>query len=345
MVRSLKTGASRVLLLFAMTRKKDLMAQQVQKANERRHGAGIATTLVGASLWGVSGTCMQYLTGDGGMTPAMVTLLRVIVGGILLLALAWLGQKGRLAALLRNRSNILPMLLFALTLYANQLCYAKTVQLTNAGTATVLQMLETVFVMIFVCVASRKPPRLREISGLVMAFAATFLIATQGNPVSLSMSFNGLLWGLATGASAAAYILVPKQTGLFERYGSLVVLAAGMLLSIVFALPGYLLQGGSGTQLAHTLAALGAFGWIVFLIGLALVGTALAFGLYFYGVSVVGPVLGSLLAAIEPVSATALSAIFLGTVVTGFDVAGIVLMCTMVALVTAPESPRKRHRE
>lgn len=314
--------------------------------NATRHSAafvGVACTLVGASLWGVSGTCMQFLTTTGGLSPALVTLMRALAGGAFLLALVAVRSREKLQGLLSGKKNLLALALFAVALYANQFCYAKTIQLTNAGTATVLQMLGTVFVMVYVCLVGRKAPRPREATGLVIALAATVLIATQGDPTSLHMPLDGLGWGVATGIAAAAYILVPKQTGLFEQYGSLPTLAVGMLLSAVVALPSYLLQGGSFPSLALSLAAMDATAWLVFLVGLAAVGTAGAFGLYLYGVSVVGPVAGSLLGAIEPVSATVMATAFLGTAFTGFDIAGMILMCLMVAFVSG-DGPKRSAR-
>ena len=37
---------------------------------------GVIFTLLGGSLWGFSGTSVQYLTTEGGATPALVTFMR-----------------------------------------------------------------------------------------------------------------------------------------------------------------------------------------------------------------------------------------------------------------------------
>ena len=75
-----------------------------------------------------------------------------------------------------------------------------------------------------------------------------------------------------------------------------------------------------------------------------LVVTFAAFALYLHGVSIVGSVQGSLLGAIEPVSATAFSALWLGTAFSGADWVGFVLMMAMIFLVTAekPEAAAQR---
>lgn len=298
---------------------------------------GIAFTLLGGALWGISGTSVQYLTTAGGAPPALVTLLRVLVGGGLFFLFLLLRERHVVKSMLGSAKTVGALLAFACALYGNQLCYAQTVQITNAGTATVLQMLGSVFVMLYVCASGRKPPRAKELAGLVLALAATLLIATQGDMTTLSIPPDGLAWGIATGLTTGIYIVVPKRFGLYERFGSVAVVGTGMFLGTLFAVPTYLAQGNT---LAGALAVLGGFGaveWAIFVGGLVVVGTIGGYGLYLHGVSVVGPVKGALLGAIEPVSATAMAALWLGTAFTGFDLAGMVLMCVMVAFVTSDE--------
>ena len=63
-------------------------------------------------------------------------------------------------------------------------------------------------------------------------------------------------------------------------------------------------------------------------------GTFLSFWLYLRGVSLVGSITGSLLGAVEPASAMLFSALLLGTVFTGADWIGLILMVGMLVLVT-----------
>ena len=298
---------------------------------------GIALTLLGGALWGISGTSVQFLTTAGGAPPALVTLLRVLAGGGLFF-LFLLGRERRVVrAMFGDGKTVAALLAFAFALYGNQLCYAQTVQITNAGTATVLQMLGSVFVMAYVCAVGRKLPRGKELAGLVIAMVATLLIATQGDVTTLSIPLDGLAWGIATGLTTGIYIVVPKRYGLYERFGSLPVVGMGMFLGTLFAVPTYLIQGNSLGGAAAVLGGFGPLEWGIFIVALVLVGTIGGYGFYLHGVSVVGPVKGALLGAIEPVSATAIAALWLGTAFTGFDLAGMVLMCVMVAFVTSDE--------
>ena len=94
--------------------------------------------------------------------------------------------------------------------------------------------------------------------------------------------------------------------------------------------------GGAAFGQPLALPALDAAGLLVFAAFIA-IGTFAAFALYLHGVSVVGSVQGSLLGAVEPVSATVFSALWLGTAFTSADLAGCALMIAMVFLVTTED--------
>ena len=64
-----------------------------------------------------------------------------------------------------------------------------------------------------------------------------------------------------------------------------------------------------------------------------LVGTFAAYGLYLHGISIVGPLWGNMLGAAEPVSATVITALWLGTAFSLADWAGLALMVATIFLV------------
>lgn len=295
---------------------------------------GTGAALLGGSLWGVSGTSVQFLTTQAGAPPSLITFMRVLIGGLLFFAFLMAKDRRNIAGMFTSKRTVAWLFLFAFGLYSNQLCYAQTVQITNAGTATVLQMLGSVFVMLYVCIDSRKLPKPKELCGLLLAVGASMLIATQGDVRTLNMPPDGLMWGIATGLTTAVYIVVPKKSGLFERFGSIPTVGMGMLLSSVFAIPVYALQGIGAAETTSILGAFGPFEWYVFIFGLIVVGTMCGYGFYLYGVSIVGSVRGSLIGAIEPVSATVIAALWLGTAFTGWDIAGLVAMCVMLLLIS-----------
>lgn len=322
----------------------DDISAELRKRTTSGFWAGVLFTLLGGSLWGFSGTSVQYLTTEGGASPALVTFLRVLVGGLALFVFIVARRRDVLRAMLSSKRMTGAILLFALALYGNQICYAQTVQITNAGTATVLQMLGSIFVMLYVCCTDRHLPRLREFVGLLIATFATLLIATQGDISTINIPLDGLFWGIMAGLTTAVYILIPKRSGLFESFGSVSTVGMGMLLSTIFALGGYLVQGGSFPGALAVLSGFGFYEWMIFLCGLVVAGTIGGYGLYLHGVSIVGSVKGSLLGAIEPVSATVIAALWLKTDFTLYDIVGMALMCVMVACISGDDEKQATRR-
>lgn len=299
----------------------------------RRHTKGVLCALVGAALWGFSGACAQFLLANYDITPSFITAVRMLGAGALFLAVLVVRNRAQLRAMLGDRRTVGQLAVFGgVGLFLCQITYTIVIGYTNAGTATVLQTTGIAFVMLATCLFMRRMPRVREIVGLVAAVAATWLIATQGDPSALSLPLVGLIWGIANGLSVAFYIMYPKK--LFARWGSFAVTGLGMLAGGVVATAVYFGGAAFGQPLA--LPALDAAGLLVFA-AFIVIGTFAAFALYLHGVSVVGSVQGSLLGAVEPVSATVFSALWLATAFTGADLAGCALMIAMVFLVTTED--------
>ena len=105
--------------------------------------------------------------------------------------------------------------------------YLTAIAKTNAGTATVLQYLSAIFVLLIVCLRKRKLPVLRENIAIVSCLVGTFLVATHGSFTSLYISKQGLFWGFLAAVAATLYILIPQQ--LLADWGSIIPTGIGML--------------------------------------------------------------------------------------------------------------------
>lgn len=306
---------------------------------------GIVATLVGASMWGLSGACAQYLYAHYTVSPLFITVVRMLGAGVLFMAYLLIFRRELMRQLLGSGRDLVRLAVFGCAgLFLCQLTYTEVVNFTNAGTATVLQSSSVVLVMLVTCVMQRRLPRLREMAGLACALVATLLIATKGNLGTLSIPAAGLAWGIANAITVTFYIMYPRR--LFQRWGSLPITGTGMFIGGIAAF--VLLCGTSlaGVALGMPTVAIPAFGidGMLVLALIVLVGTLAAFGLYLHGVSVVGGVKGSLLGTMEPVSATVLSALWLGTSFAGSDWLGLVLMIVTTVLVSV-KSKAERDAE
>ena len=184
-----------------------------------------------------------------------------------------------------------------------------------------LSRAQLIFIMVYVCITTHRPPRKRELAGVILALAGTYLIATGGNPATLTIPPEGLFIGLVAAVGAACMSVIPVK--LLPKYGSSVITGSGMLASGIVS--SVFIQPWSN------MPAFDAMGWGAFAV-LALVGSFLAYFLYMQGVKEIGSMRASLIGTVEPVSATITSALFLGTVFAGTDLLGFALIIVMVFL-------------
>lgn len=303
-------------------------------ASGRKYYIGLLVTFLGACLWGLSGVCIQYLHEAYSLDSLTITCVRSVTASALFLLILFVRYSAALRRLLSHKRDVLVIILFGGALFASQATYAVSTGLTNAGTATVLQMLGSVFVLIFACMRFRRHPKTIEVVAIVLALTATWLIATKGNLLALMIPLSGLIWGIVNALSEAAYLVIPEQQ--YTRYAHIVVIGCGITVSAAIAFVFYLCADGLGVipGFQTSLSSIDAFGWLILVGGVGVLGTFAAFGMYLWGSSHIGPVKGSLLGVAEPASACILSAVLLGTSFTGADWLGLVLMIAMLVIMS-----------
>lgn len=284
---------------------------------EKRWGTLI--TLIAGIAWGLSGVSGQYLIGRG-MSVQVITSMRLMVSGLVLLGLCAVTARRNLLALLKNGRAVLAVSLFALFgLALNQLAYLQAIAYTNAATATVLQYLCPILVLAYTCLKDRQRPTGVEVISIVLAIVGTFFIATHGQLTELAITPLGLVWGLFSALTYALYIILPAQV--IDQYGSLSVIGLGMLMGGLMVTLGLQtwqepLQLDSGSM----------FG----LVGIVGVGTIFAYTVFLKGVTMVGPVNASLLASIEPVASIIFAVWLVNEVFTSMDLVG--MFCILLAV-------------
>ena len=188
---------------------------------------GTLLTVVAGIAWGLSGTSGQYLMAHG-ISALVLTNLRLLIAGGILMLLAYATAKDKMLAFLKDRKSLLSLLIFALIgLFLNQFAYLTAIQETNAGTATVLQYVCPVGILIYSCIKDKVAPTLGEIISIILAIGGTFLIATHGQLDQLSMTPAGLFWGLFSALTYALYIILP--IALIKKWGSSLVIGVGMV--------------------------------------------------------------------------------------------------------------------
>lgn len=285
-----------------------------------RDTKGICCTIFGGICWGISGTCGQYLCSVQGMDTRSLTAIRLLGAGSLMLLLAWFRQRDTLLRLLRTPKVVLHCLLFGVFgLMMTQYSYLTTISKTNAGTATVLQQVSSALLLLVVCATARRRPTRREAAAILCCLTGTFLIATHGSLSQLSISRDGLAWGLLSAVAVSLYILIPQN--LLKDWGSLIPIGLGMLCGgLAF----------SGVMRVWRIPLSFTPGSALITAVIVLIGTVLAFPLFLKGTSIVGPARGNMIGCVEPLVATLCSAVFLQTRFAPMDLVGFALVLSTV---------------
>lgn len=284
---------------------------------------GTLLTVVAGIAWGLSGTSGQYLMVHG-ISALVLTNLRLLIAGGILMLLAYATAKDKMLAFLKDRKSLLSLLIFALIgLFLNQFAYLTAIQETNAGTATVLQYVCPVGILIYSCIKDKVAPTLGEIISIILAIGGTFLIATHGQLDQLSMTPAGLFWGLFSALTYALYIILP--IALIKKWGSSLVIGVGMVIAGLVALP---FTGVLQVNIPTSLDFLLAFA------GIILIGTVFAYTAFLKGASLIGPVKSSLLASIEPISAVFFAFLIMNEQFYPIDFLGMAMILFAVTLIS-----------
>ena len=295
---------------------------------------GTLFTVIAGIAWGLSGTSGQYLMAHG-ISALVLTNIRLIIAGLLLVLLSYIKSKEQFLAFLKDTSSLFSLFLFSLFgLFLNQLAYLSAIQETNAGTATVLQYVCPVGILAYTCIKDKVAPSIAEIISMILAIGGTFLIATHGQLDQLSMTPAGLFWGLFSALTYALYIILPIK--LIQKWGSILVIGVGMTISGFVAVP---FTGIIGARLPMSFDIFLAFS------GIILIGTVFAYTAFLKGSSMIGPVKSSLLASIEPISAVFFAFIIMGDIFYPVEFLGMAMILLAVTIISLKDLMlEKKHK-
>lgn len=254
---------------------------------------GIALTLLGATLWGVSGTSVQFIGNYRHMNLEWLITMRLTTAGLLTVLYAWFRQGNSIFDVFRNWRDTVGLIIFGV--FGMALCqytYFRSIVIAGAGIATVLQYLAPSMIIIYLLLRYGKRPTRGELISVILALAGT--ICLMGNDSFSVESFRSdvLFWGLLSAVGVAVYSVSPVR--LLATYGTVPMVGWGMLISGIIA--GLLFQQPHSYAEWDVWTMIGCFN-VVFL------GTIVSFNAYLEGVKRIGAVSGSILSSVEPISA------------------------------------------
>lgn len=287
-----------------------------------------------ACFWGLSGATGQYLFKNTGMTPEWLVATRMLISGLFLL-IVYQVQHGGVFQIWMKKQDRIDILLFSLIgLLFTQYGYFASINYCNPATATILQYLAPVMIVVYLSIRYRKMPTKIEVLAVLGALFGTFLLATHGNIHSLSISPLALFWGLLSGVALAFYTVYP--TRLLSKYNTMLLIGWAMLIGSVamnFVHPVWECQGN------WDIPSFLCLGFTI------IFGTMLAYFIYLDGIRYIGPTKSSLYAATEPLASTIVSVIWLKTKLELVDYIGFIFIVGTVLMLSLVPAKKEQKKE
>ena len=292
---------------------------------------GTIYSLLSGLIWGICGILGEFFFTHYQVSSGWITSMRLSIAGGFVLIFSSFKFRSQLFNLWRNRNNYLPFLAYAiLGIFSVQYFFYLCVEYSNATTATILQFISPVFILIYNRIVYKKKASKKAIFYVLTAMLGVFLMATKGDLSKLSITPLALLTGLLSALGVMFNVILPQPFA--RKYGFVPTVGWGMLLAGLFSnflYPVY--------RISFQLD------WVSILICLtiAFFGTAFAFFLSMKAVSLVSPLVVSVVSASEPLSSAILSVLFLGLVLDGYLLLAMILIIIPMVFLSIEESKDK----
>lgn len=286
---------------------------------------GIVLALLAGILWGITGPLGQYLFDEKTITPEWLVTCRLIASGSVILLGLFLKRRWEIFTIWKDKKDAVHMVIYSVAgMMAVQYSFFVAVEASNGGTATVLQYTNPVMIILYLALFQKVRPKSKEVAAVLLALAGIFLLSTNGNLHTLVITPKGLFMGLLCAVFTCFYSMLPRR--LMEKYDEVMVCGWSMFIGgIVLAIWKNPWEVGAGADYQ----VWGLFGMLV------LFGTVIPFIASLKAIMLSGPMYANVLASIEPVVASFLTFLFLGTTFGGFEILGfgcIILTIVMLSL-------------
>ena len=289
---------------------------------------GTIYSLLSGLIWGICGILGEYFFAHYQVSSGWITSMRLLVAGSVVLILSSFQLRSQLFDIWKNWKNYLPFLTYAiLGIFSVQFFFYLCVEYSNATTATILQFISPIFILLFNRIIYKKKASKSAIFYVLIAMIGVFLMATKGDLSKLSITPLALITGLLSALGLMFNVILPQRFA--KNYGFVPTVGWGMIIAGLFSNVLYPVY-----EISFQLDAVS----ILICLTIAFLGTAFAFFLSMKAVSLVSPLVVSVVSASEPLSSAILSVLFLGMVLDGFLVLAMILIIVPMIFLSIEES-------
>lgn len=272
-------------------------------------------------LWGTMGIFVRCLSAWG-FSALQITALRIVMGAVMYLAFLAVTDKNRLKIRWKDIPLFIGMGVGSIFLMS--ITYFSTIQMTSLSVAAILLYTAPIFVMIMSVFFLKERLSTSKIIALIMAFAGCVLVTGIGGIVQIST--GGIAMGLLSGLSYALYSIFGSFA--LRKYHPYTVSA----YAFTFAALAELVLCNVPKTVETVMTAPSPAMAVVVSAVMAFATAFLPYLFYTFGLKRVEAGKASVLATVEPMTATLLGIVLYKEALHVLSVAGVVLILMAIAV-------------
>ncbi len=295
---------------------------------------GLMLAVGSAVAFGSSGPFAKALM-TAGWSPTAAVVARLAGGALVMALFASIVRRGWIREALRHPTTVLAY--GVVPIAGAQLFYYNAVAHLSVGVALLLEYTSPVIVVAWVWATTRRRPTTLTLAGVGLAIAGIMLVLDVFSGAHINVV--GVGWGLAAAVCAAGYFLMSANAGYpgdNDGISPVTLAAAGLIVGSVAVT----LLGLTGIMpltftAADTVIAGHTTSWIVPVIALGVIATAVAYTLGIMGIARLRPRFASLVGLSEVMFAVLAAWILLGEGITPTQAVGGAIVLAGLALARA----------
>ena len=284
---------------------------------------GLIFALGSALAFGMSGPMGKALM-EAGWSPTAAVTARLAGGALAMAVFATVVERDWIREALRHWKTVIAY--GVIPIAGAQLCYYNAVAHLSVGVALLLEYTSPVLVVGYLWITTRHRPSNLTLAGVALAVAGIMAVLNVFSGAHINLV--GVGWGLAAAVCAACYFMMSDEvTADGSGLGSITLAAGGLVVGAI----GVALLGVSGlmpmTFTANDTVIAGmTTSWLVPVIALALIPTAIAYTLGIMGIARLRPRFASLVGLAEVMFAVLAACALLGEALTPLQAVGAVVV-------------------
>jgi drug/metabolite transporter (DMT)-like permease len=296
---------------------------------------GLLLAVGSAFAFGSSGPFAKSLM-EAGWSPTAAVTARLAGGALLMAIFATIVKPDWVREALQHGKTVVAYGLIPIA--GAQLCYFNAVAHLSVGVALLLEYTAPILVVGWLWATTRRRPSSLTLTGVALAIAGIMLVLNVFSGAHVNLI--GVGWALAAAVCAACYFMMSDAVGTDgEGLNSITLSTAGLIVGAVAVAT----LGATGVMpmtftTDDAVVAGWTTSWVVPVIALALIPTAIAYTLGIMGVARLRPRFASLVGLSEVMFAVLAAWVLLGEAITPIQAVGGAVV--LVGLVLARQGDR-----